>query len=285
MGSRARVVLYAESEVEAASAADRAFAEIERLEQMLSDYRPRSEIRRVQERAIPGEWVPVSEEMCEFLVRCSELSEQTGGAFAVTVGPAVGLWREAFRNGQLPPAEAIAEAARRSRPALLSIDRAGRSVRLGTAGMMIDFGGVGKGLAADAAVRVLAGLGFESCLVDLGGDLALGEPPPGEDGWIVRIETGLGRHRTVMLRNTCIATSGDAERFVEIDGARFSHIVDPRTGWALSARRAATVVHPDGATADALASAACVLGSEGIAGLEERFPAASFTLIEAGVER
>jgi thiamine biosynthesis lipoprotein len=280
MGGKARVVVYAADEDAAAEAARAAFAEIERLEQVLSDYRPSSEIRRFQAAAVPGVWQPVSADLLDAIDRAERVSRATSNAFAITVGPAVALWRRAGETGIRPPWDELDAARRLSDPALIETDASGGAARVLADGMKIDFGGIGKGLAADAARRVLRERKITACLVDLGGDLALGDPPPGKRGWSVRIETGLGEHREVALANTCIATSGDAERSVEIGGVRYSHIVDPRTGRALMARRAATVIDPDGATADALASAACVLGPGGIATLREAYPNARITIVE-----
>jgi thiamine biosynthesis lipoprotein len=284
MGSRARIVVYASSEDRAAEAANGAFDAIERIEQALSDYRVTSEVSSLRS-AAAGEWTPISDDLAVALGRSLEISRSTGGAFDATVGPIVRLWRAASETGVRPNPGAIAEARGASgfKRIELREARAGRpaAVRLLVPGMSLDFGGLGKGLAAQAARDELAARGMPRALVDLGGDLALGAPPPGEAGWTVAVRTGLAEQRDLVLADTCVATSGDTERFSLIDGVRYSHIIDPRTGEPLTVRRAVTVVHPEGAVADALASAACVEGPDGLDTLRASFPRATIHVVEA----
>jgi thiamine biosynthesis lipoprotein len=129
--------------------------------------------------------------------------------------------------------------------------------------MVLDLGGIAKGYVADKALMVLRKRGVGSALVDAGGDLALGDPPPGRKGW--RIEIGGLKHRdlpVLELARCAIATSGDVEQFVEIDGQRYSHLIDPGTGVGLTTRIQVTVVTFKGMQADSLASALSVLGTE-----------------------
>lgn len=261
MGSPARIVLFAPDEARAKAAARAAFARIAELDAALSDYRQDSETNRLCARPA-GDWTPVSGDLFRVLARAGEISEQTGGAFDCTVGPLVRLWREARRDGRLPDTDELRQASGRVGWRLVELDAGERRARLMRDGMRLDFGGIGKGFAADEAVGVLRGHGLGRCLVDFGGDLAAGDPPPGERFWKVEIETGYGAgpRPVVWAANCGVATSGDTEQFVELGGVRYSHILDPATGLGLTTRTAATVVAPDGATADALASAVCVLG-------------------------
>ena len=121
--------------------------------------------------------------------------------------------------------------------------------------MSLDLGGIAKGYAADAAVRVLSEHGIEAVLVDAGGDVAVGAPPPDETGWLVDLPNG----ESIRLAHAAVATSGDAYRFVTVDGVRYSHIVDPRTGLGVVGQPTVTVVAPNATTADALASAVSVM--------------------------
>jgi thiamine biosynthesis lipoprotein len=132
--------------------------------------------------------------------------------------------------------------------------------------MRLDAGGLASGYVADQAVAAAAAAGAPAALVDAGGEISAGDPPPGEDGWLVAIQSLknpdelTGQH--VRIRHACVTTSGDTRRFIEIGGVRYSHIIDPRTGLGLTRRIGATVVCPDGMTADALDTAVCVLGPE-----------------------
>jgi thiamine biosynthesis lipoprotein len=133
--------------------------------------------------------------------------------------------------------------------------------------MHLDLGGIAKGYAVDEALKVLREHGLNRSLVAGGGDMAVGDPPPGEKGWLVRLSAptpeDLGEHDAALwLSNEAIATSGDLFQFIEIDGTRYSHIVDPRTGVGLTNQSLVTVVSGDGITADSLATTISVLGPE-----------------------
>jgi thiamine biosynthesis lipoprotein len=270
MGTRCRIVVYAGSEREAADAGARAFGRIAALESVLSDYRPDSEASVLVGLPV-GEWHAVSPDLAAVLDLSRLVFDASGGAFDPTVGPFTKLWRESRRSGRLPEDDRV-EAARAG-VGFDSVETDGREcVRLRKSGMSLDFGGVGKGYAADEALAVLRAEGLSAALVDFGGDVVAGDSPPGNpEGWAVEVRDGLGEARTLRLANGAVATSGDLEQFVEIGGVRYAHIVDPRTGVGLTRRTAATVVAGRGGLADALASAACVLGPEGVELLTGRF--------------
>jgi thiamine biosynthesis lipoprotein len=279
MGVKARVVLYADDEPTAAAAATRAFERIDRLDEVMSDYRPDSELARLITQPA-GEWLAVSDDLFGVIERARNVSRASGGAFDVTIGPLVRLWREAGRTGERPDQLALGEALRRTGYRHIQLDPRNRRVRFAEPGVRIDLGGIGKGYAAQEALRALADAGHPVSMVDLGGDLALGRPPPGRGGWSIRVQNTLETDRTLTLAETCVATSGDAEQTAVIEGTRYAHIIDPRTGEPLTTPRAATVIHPDGATADALASAACVLGPDAVARLRDAFPRARIFIAE-----
>lgn len=246
MGVRARIVLYAEDEPAAQQAASAAFDRIAYLEDVMSDYRPTSELMRLCAKA-GGPPVHVSPELLFILTKSQDLAERSGGAFDVTVGPLVRLWRQARKSGVLPtPAERIA-ARRLVGWRKMRIDPKSSTVRLAVPGMRLDLGGIAKGYACDEAIRVLKEQGIESALVEMGGDIAVSRPPPGNDGWEIEVAG-----KTMILSNEAISSSGDTEQFVEIGGKRYSHIVDPKTGLGLTSRIAVTVVAPAGWVSDGL---------------------------------
>jgi thiamine biosynthesis lipoprotein len=275
MGGETLLVVYTAQRTDAVLGAERVFARLAELDRTMSDYRADSDLRRL-EQTPPEVWVSVSDDLYRVLDAAQTMAEQTGGAFDVTVGPVVRLWRRANRTGQLPDAAELAAARARVGHDAIELDRTMRRVRLMRAGVQLDLGGIGKGFAADEAIAVLRQQGITRCMVDLGGDIALGDPPPGRAGWRVAVDAMTGLEEAgvpvLTLRNTAIATSGDAFRSVAIDGARYSHIVDPATGLGLTVRRAVTVVAPSGTTADALASALSVLGAEPGFALLEAYP-------------
>lgn len=247
-------------------AVDKAFAEVERLDGIYSDYRPDSELNRLAA-APAGEWHPVSGELFALLQRCESLHRETDGAFDPTVGPLVRLWRRARKNHRLPTEEELAEARSRFGFDRLDLDPETRSVRKEAERMIFDLGGIAKGVAADAALRILREEGFPRALVAASGDIALGDPPPEAEGWTIGLESlDLSVEKqdleTVILANAAVSTSGDTRQFVEIDGVRYSHIVDPGTGLGLTERIAVSVIAPDATTSDSCATAASILGAK-----------------------
>lgn len=263
MGTSFRVVLYAQDPARAAEAADAAFARIAELGARLTDYDTESELSRLSARSNPEAMtrpVQVSEDLYAVLGRASTISRVSDGAFDVTVGGYVKLWRRAFSSGLLPEASELAAAGSSVDWRNVQLDPQRSAVRLAAADVRLDLGGIAKGYALDRALEVLVEHGMERALVEGGGDLALGRPPPHRAGWVVALEGAGGE--VLLVQRAGVATSGDRYRHVEIDGVRYSHIVDPRTGLGLTERRLVTVVAPDGTAADALASAISVLGRE-----------------------
>lgn len=253
MGMAVRVVLYAGSDSLARRAARAAFDRIAALEDILSDWRPASEVRRLA--AAAPAWVPASPELFDVLARARAVAERTGGAFDPTVGRLVALWRQARRDSLLPDSASLTAALTLTGWPRLELDSATRRARLATVGMQLDLGGIAKGWILEEARRHLAGLGITRVLLEAGGDIVTGAAPPDESGWAIATTAGV-----IRLHDRAIATSGDAAQYVILGGSRWSHVVDPRTGWALRDSRAITVTAADGATADALATALGVTG-------------------------
>jgi len=280
MGTEARIVLYSRSETDARFAARTALDRMISLDGVMSDYHHDSELMRLC-RMPQAEPVTVSDDLFRVLHRAQTISEKTGGAFDITIGPLSHLWREAIRNGSKIPYEAIEIAKNRIGWKYVYLDEQSQTVTLSHPFMQLDLGGIGKGFAIDEAITVLKYLGVQHSLVDLGGDIALGESPPGKDGWSVSFppELNHGDTLTLKLANVAIATSGHTEQFVEIDSVQYSHIIDPATGLGLTNNIIVTVVAPDATTADALASAISVVGLDRVELILQRFPHTSAALI------
>ena len=261
MGADFRLVLYVTTEKAARQAAEMAYKEVQRLNDILSDYEAESELSKLSETAGSGKLIPLSEDLWTVLSASQRLSHQTKGAFDVTVGPCVRLWRIARFRRTMPKAEKLSQGHKAVGFRHLKLFPEKRAARLDAPNMVLDLGGIAKGYAADRALAILREQGMRSALVDAGGDLALGDPPPGRKGW--RIEIGGRKHPdlpALELANCAVATSGDVEQFVEVDGKRYSHLIDPRTGIGLTTRLQVTVVAPSGMQADSLASTLNVLG-------------------------
>jgi len=279
-----RLVFYTETQDIASTAADAAFARVRQLNAVLSDYDPQSELSRLCRSSGPGRPVRVSTDLWRVLALSQTWADRSGGAFDVTIRPVVRLWRRARRQQQLPDRERIQQALADVGYENIRLDPESRTVELLRPGISIDLGGIAKGYAADEARRVLEKYTIKSCLVDAGGDMVLGSPPPDREGWrigVAPLQADGPPSRYLVLAHCAVATSGDAWQHVEIDGRRYSHIVDPRTGLGLTDHSSVTVVAPDGATADALASAVSVLGPEAGMKLVEATPGAAALIVRS----
>lgn len=288
MGVTFRIVLYAADETTANKASQAAFARVEQLNGLLSDYDPKSELSKLSDTAGSNQAVPVSEDLWFVLNKALELSRLSEGAFDVTVGSAVKLWRRARRAQQLPDEKLLAAARETIGYHNLHLDPAARTVTLTKPDTRLDLGGIAKGYAADEALRVLKDQGVNRALVAASGDVVLGDAPPNAAGWrvaIAALEVGQPAERYLMLANAAVSTSGDAFQFVEIDGRRYSHILDPRTGLGLTERVSVTVVAPTGVESDSLASAVCVLGTEAGLKMIDALPETAVLIVHAGEQK
>jgi thiamine biosynthesis lipoprotein len=232
---------------------------------MMTDYRQESELMQLCQKA-GGQPVPVSKELFFVLARAQEVSALSDGAFDVTVGPIVRLWRLARRNQQLPDAKELAQAKALVGYKNIRLDEKKQTVQLLKVGMRLDVGGIAKGYAADEALEVLRQQGITRALVAAGGDIAVSESPPAADGWKVGIapleDPEKEPSKYLLLHDAAVSTSGDAEQYVEIDGKRYSHIVDPGTGLGLVDRQNVTIAARHGIFADSLTKVVSVLGPQ-----------------------
>ncbi len=288
MGLPFRIVLYAPDAATATRASDSAWTRIADLNASLSDYEAESELSRLSRTGGSNQWVQLGPDLARVLTTAQEISRQSDGAFDVTVGPEVMLWRRARRQRQLPSAEALATARWATGWQWLHLRRQGArwEANLERPGMRLDLGGIAKGYALDEAAAVLRREGIRQFLVSGGGDMVVGEPPPASKGW--RVEAGVfdatnaPPPRFLLLRNTGLATSGDTFQRVEIDGIRYSHIVDPRTGMGLTDHGLVTVIAPSGMIADALSKVISVWGPEKGMPLARHYRADVFFLHKPG---
>lgn len=266
MGTVFQIILYAGDETRAQKAAAAAFHRIDQINQLASDYLPESELSRCN-RASAHQPIALSEDLFALMAHSLEAARLSDGAFDITATSAIQQWRRARRKQRLPSAEETAKAIALTDWRALVLDDKTRTLTKTKEGLLLDLGGIGKGYAADAALRVIREQGIARALVAGSGDLAIGEAPPGKSGWDVALRTfekeeDNDRLLQVSLKNCGCSTSGDLHQFLELEGKRYSHIVDPKTGLGLTSRLACTVIGPDATTSDAMATAMCVLGME-----------------------
>jgi thiamine biosynthesis lipoprotein len=291
MGTFSRVVVIARSQRAAQRCIEAAFDVQNRIESLMSDFRDDSELSKVNRQAAQRP-VPVSEMTFEALQRAVYFSTLSAGAFDVTVGPLVDLWRKAGETNVPPTEEALAEARRRVGSDKLILDERNRTVRFAVAGMRVDLGGIGKGYAVDKAVEAMQKRGALGGMVDLGGNIrCFGRPPKGQEHWRIGLQDpnvapdefgGTKPLLILALANESVATSGDYRRFVKVRGEKQSHIIDAATGKGANKLVSDTIIAPDATTADAVSTAVNVLGLEKGLALVERVDGAEAILIPTG---
>lgn len=279
MGVHFRYILYHDDAELARNLFADAARRVTELDSILSDYREQSETNQLCRSAPHASPQAVSPDLFRVVERSLQFSRLTGGAFDITVGPASHTWRKAIKRKRLPEADklellrtAIGSDKLRLAPP--------NQLQLLAPAMQLDFGGIAQGDAADQVGNLFRAAGVRSALIDASGDLLAIGAPPNQAGWPIEIP-GLGDNETsiVWLRDAAISTSGDREQKLVIDGVRYSHIIDPRTARAVEQSLQATVIAPSATTADAIASALCVLTPEQGLALIELVPEAAARLL------
>jgi thiamine biosynthesis lipoprotein len=273
MGIDARLVVYAADQKSAEDACSAAFDRIAQLDSIMSDYRPNSELMQLCAKA-GGPAIEVSPDLFKVLQRAQQVSRQSQGAFDITVGPLIQLWRKARKTSVLPTPAEIKSARKLVGWQKIRLDGPTRRVRLTVPGMKLDLGGIAKGYAGDAAQEVLKKHGITRALVEMGGDIVVSDAPPDKKGWTLRSPNAGTNQGPVdlIVTNRAVSTSGDTEQFVVIGGKRYSHIVDPRTGNALTNRVQVTLIAPNGITSDPLTKTICVLHKKDSAKILKHYP-------------
>ena len=265
MGTRFSINVWLPPGTSAAAAGEAihlAFAEIDRIEGLASEWRPDSEISRLND-ASGGDLRPLSADLDAILRRSRVIAEATGGAFDPTFHAVGQLWR--FTPGATPPSpEAIADKLALVGWEGIELVADGRRGRLARAGMKVGLGAIAKGYAVDRASQLLKDLGLPDHIVEGGGDTYVSGTKGGK-AWMVGIQDphGPGSVGALPLRDRALVTSGGYQRFFEHQGKRYAHILDPRTGWPLdeaSSALSVSVVAADATDADAYCTAVAVMG-------------------------
>lgn len=262
MGSLFNIVIYSEDSTSAAAASAHAYRLIDTLNSIYSDYVPDSELNKLCATSGNGKWIKVSQPLYQILYTAYEASKISKGSFDVTMRPLISIWRTARREKKLPAKDSLIAAKKKVGYRLMSFDTTNKMVRLKKAGMQLDLGGIAKGETAQKVCDRLSELGFPHALLDAGGDIVAGSVPPDMEGWKVGINLP-GREeimeQQLLLRNKAVTTSGDLYQYVELNGKRYSHIVNPYTGYALTESRNVTVISDKGIHADWLTKACSIL--------------------------
>ena len=260
MATKFRLSLHAENRETAEKAAEDAFEHVAALTAVFSDYEPYSELNRLNATK-PNVPFKASPELLDIVTRSLEISKLTDGAFDITCGNVTRLWRSMKNRKQLPPPDRLATAKAAMDWKAVKVDAQASTITLTKPGMLLDLGGIAKGYAADSVLKRLRERHhITRALVIAGGDIAIGDPPPGKEGWEIKLRASANTETTVLLKNAAVSTSGDLYQAVTIDGKRYAHIISPKSGLGVTETVSCSVIAADATTSDALATAMVVLG-------------------------
>ena len=263
MGNRFEISVVDENEPFAMMLIDDAIAEIQRIEQVLTTFNEESETNQINSQAGISP-VKVSSEVFHLIERSLKISEITQGAFDISYGSIdKSLWNFDLSMKKLPDAEIAKQAVRLINYQHIILDKTNSTVFLKEKGMRIGFGGIGKGYAADKAKQLLIQKGAKAGVVNASGDLTTWGTQPNGQAWTIGIANPSNKNQafsSLNISNAAVATSGDYEKFVMIDGKRYSHTIDPKTGLPVSGIKSVTVITASAELADAMATPITVMG-------------------------
>lgn len=257
MGSPLNITLYTDDSAKASQIAQQSYKIADSLNLIYSDYFENSELNLLSKKAGSNSFTVVSTALWDILQQSVRASQKSEGAYDITVGQIIKLWRKARKEKILPEENLLKKQLQTVGYQSIILDSTNHSVKLLNPNTLLDLGGIAKGYVAQIIIDYCKNRGIEKVLVDAGGDLAMAGT-----NWKIGVNIPDSEElmeRYLILQNQAVATSGNMYQFVEINGKRYSHIVNPHTGLGVTHQRNVTVIAPDGATADWLATACSVL--------------------------
>jgi FAD:protein FMN transferase len=265
MGTVYTVVAYGRDQTFLAEVVNEVWAEIDQLDEQMSNYKPESELSAINRDAAQHE-VTVSPELFGLIQYSWRASRESGGDFDITVGPLMKLWGFFRGQGRLPTALELADVRKRIGYQHVHLDTARRTIRFDAPGMELDLGGIAKGYAVDRAADIMRTDGVTAALISSGTSsiYALGSPP-GEHGWKVTVRDPFHEDKpadVLRLQNFALSTSGNYEKFFKINGKIYCHIMDPHTGWPVQNMLSTVAAVPTGVETEALTKIFFVGGVE-----------------------
>lgn len=264
MGAPFTIIFYSNDSIQAASIAKRCFALVDSFNFIFSDYIDSSELSKLSKSAgVNSLPVSLSPAMYDILNQSKKAFELSEGAFDITMGPLSKLWRKARRQHQFPADSTVKRIRNLIGFDKLVFDTLQKTIRLTQEGMQLDLGGIAQGYVAQKVINFLHSQGVNNALVNASGDIVVSGAPINKDGWVVGVnipeKTAELLNQKLLLKNRAITTSGDAYQYIEKDGIRYSHIINPASGYGVTFQRNVTVIAADGTTADWLATACSIL--------------------------
>ncbi len=264
MGSPFNIIFYSNDSLQANIIAMQCFQLVDSLVIIYSDYLDSSELNKLCATAgKANKPVAVSPALFDILAISKTAGEKSGGTFDITLGPLTKLWRKARKEKTFPSDEAVKEKLALTGFKKVIIDSISHGIQLLQRGMQLDLGGIAQGYIGQQVIDLLKTKSIVNALVDVSGDIVVIGAPPGTNGWTVGInvpeKTDELQERKLLISNKAVTTSGDAYQFMEHDGKKYSHILDPRTGYGITSQKNVTVIAGDGTTADWLTKACSIL--------------------------
>ncbi|MCW3110839.1 MAG: ApbE family lipoprotein [Segetibacter sp.] len=262
MASPFTIILYDTDSLSANHSANECFNLVDSFVNIFSDYNDKSELNRLSYSSGSGRFVPVSPALYDIIRESEKAYKLSKGAFDITMGPVIRLWRKARKEKQFPSAPAIAEKMKTAGFDKVQIDTVSKSIKLIQPGMQLDLGGIAQGYIAQKVLERLFSHNIKKALIDVSGDIATGNPPPGKEGWTIGVnlpESEDLQNKQLLLHNTAVSTSGDLYQYIEHKGKRYSHIINPTTGYGIATQKNVTVIANNATTADWLATACSIL--------------------------
>ncbi len=263
MGSPFTIILYAADTLTAAAASNSCFNLVDSLVNIFSDYIDSSELNRLTASGGSGQPFACSAPLFDLLMQSQDAFNKSTGSFDITLGPVTHLWRKARKENVFPDSATVHEKLQHTGFRKLKIDTIHHTVTVLQAGMQLDAGGIGQGYIAQQVIHHLKKLQIANALVDVSGDIVTTGKPPGTLGWTIAINLPESRYdllpTQLLITDKAVTTSGDVYQFMEHHGKRYSHIVNPTTGYGITSQRNVTVIAADGTTADWLTKACSIL--------------------------
>ncbi len=273
MGSKFEVTAIAKNKEVAWTAINAGIAEITRIEQLISSWDANSQTSKINQQAGINA-VKVEKELFNLIYRAKKIASLTNGAFDISYASMDRIWKFDGSMNTMPSPEIVAEARSKINWNNILLNKEHQSIFLKEKGMKIGFGAMGKGYAANRAKAIMQKMeGIKGGIVNAGGDLIAWGQSNHQDGWSIKIADPKDKEKMLgylQLQNQAIVTSGDYEKFVQFDGKRYAHIIDPRTGYPTTGIKSVTIISPDAELSDALATSVFVMGKiEGLALINE----------------
>jgi FAD:protein FMN transferase len=263
MGSSFTIIFYTNDSIAANRTARQCFRLVDSLVLIFSDYIDSSELNRLCAKAGTNDPVTVSPALFDILMQSKTAFEKSEGKFDITLGPLTRLWRSARKEKIFPADSVIKQKLSLTGFKKIQIDSIAHKVLLLQTGMLLDFGGIAQGYIAQKVIDFLQSKNIDNALVDVSGDIVAIGAAPNTRGWTIGVNVPEQKDellkQNLLIYNKAVTTSGDVYQYIEHDGKRYSHIIDPRTGYGITTQKNVTVIAADGTMADWLTKACSIL--------------------------